>query len=338
MRLGIIGYTNLTSGIGVFCREFIDYLGVDSILSVEIIKGQERWLKRQVDTPFPIPKRVVLDYLIDYRPDVVMFIETAFSDDLLWLAESRGVKTVAISMHETWDQRKLKGADLVACPCFSALEKAQANRANAKLMFLPIGLEMFPFRERTGHVFTQNLGYNEFNDRRQTAKVVRAFQSIRDPDARLILSCQGQWPPGVKVHDSRITYRQRETATPTENYEDGDIAILPMAYEGYGRTILESMASGMPVLTMDADPMNLFQHDPDFLLTPARRNVRNGRCMHNTVYNEVSVRDLAVKMQWLLTIDTLRYSRAARATAESMSWESTTVDYKKIWLETLEAL
>lgn len=265
-----------------------------------------------------------------FRPDVIMFAETPFSMALYEIAPRFGCRTAAIPMHETFNWPRL-GADLLICPCYSAWEKADGNKT---LLFLPIGLEMFPFKLRTGHTFVSSIGYGGVNDRRQVGKILEAFKGLKS-DARLIINSQTNLPKGIKINDSRVDYRQKTYPEPKDVYAEGDIAILPIAYGGYERPILESMASGLPTLTMDADPMNLFQHDKDFLLEPSRRYKITNSWVENTVYNEVSVSALREKMEWLLTIDTPKYSRWARAQAEAQSWESKDFDFKSIWLKAL---
>lgn len=269
-------------------------------------------------------------YFKRFRPDVVIFIETPFSELLYPLARKHGVKIVGIVMHETYMVARLE-ADLLICPCETAWKKVRGNK---KLMFLPIGLELFPFKLRKGHTFVASIGYGGVHDRRQVAKTVEAFRGLKDPEARLIINSQADLPKGVNIKDKRITLNLETFPLPKDIYAEGDISILPMAYGGYERGILESMASGLPCLTLDADPMNLFQHDPDFLIEPHRSWVLNGKWVRDTVYNEVSAEDLRKKMEWLLTIDTAAYSRRARAQAQAQSWESE-IDYRGLWLETL---
>ena len=143
---------------------------------------------------------------------------------------------------------------------------------------------------------------------------------------------------GCHSDDKRITFIEKNYPHPADIYEDGDIAILPIAYGGYERSILESMASGMPTLTMDADPMNQYQHDPDLLVEPSRQYEFSEQWVFDTIYSEVSVGVLRAKMEWLLTIDTAKYSRRARRQAGAQSWESKDLDYKNAWLETMEEL
>jgi len=309
-------------------------LKADSILSIRCeAKGQEVWTDRQLNVSRPPTDRQLADYFATYRPDVVIYIETPFSEKLYSMAHSHGCKVVGIVMHETYMVSRLE-ADLLVCPCATAFTKAHGNK---QLLFLPIGLKMFPFKLRKGHTFVASIGYGGVNDRRQVAKIVEAFNGLKDPEARLIINSQADLPRGVKVDDSRITLNQKTYPEPKDVYSEGDIAISPIAYGGYERGILEAMASGMPCLTMNADPMNLFQHDPDFLIEPERRWTLNGQWVRNTVYSEVSADTLREKMAWLLTIPTAEYSRWARAQAEAQSWESE-IPYLETWLDAIRSV
>lgn len=333
----MIGYTNKASGIGLFVYELWKYLDGDSILSVNAgVKGQEVWTDRQLTTIRPPSNAAITEYLDMFTPDVVGFIETPFAEALYPLCKQRGIRTFSVPMHETFSAARLK-SDLMICPCYSAWEKAKG--ADVRLLFLPIGLEMFPYRERTGHTFLMNIGYGGPHDRRQSSKVVQAFQMLTNPEARLIVNCQqSQFPPGVKVADERITYWRGTKGEPHEIYADGDIYLAPMAYGGYERPIPEAMASGMPCLTTNADPMNLFQHDERFLIEPCRKwLIKNSEWVVNTVYSEVSAEDLRAKMEWLLTIPTGKFSHRARAQAEAQSWEGP-IDYKGVWLDAIGSI
>lgn len=332
-KIGLVSYTNLTSGVGVFAWELISYLGVDSILSVNNpVKGQEQWIERQHTVRGSVSRDKVEAYLDRYSPDVVLFLETPFGDGLEKARRRRGgFRVIGIPMHESEACQRIAFCDAIFCPTVSAMQTV-----GGKGIFLPIGLELFPFRQREGHVFVLNVGYGHRNDRRQAASVVKAFQRIENPDARLILNAQERWPEGSVVDDPRITYNLRTVEEPADNYAEGDIALLPMAYEGYGRMVLEAMASGMPCLTTDADPMNLFQHDGR-LLVPVSRTYQVTQYA-DTIYNEVSVGDLHRKMEWLMTIDTALFSRRSRRQAEAQSWECKTIDYRGLWMKEIEAV
>ena len=331
MRLGLVGYTNKSSGIGLFIYELWKYLEADSILSINAgVKGQEVWTERQLTANRPPNRGVIETYFKRFEPTHVLFMETPFSTSLYDLAEKYGVKTCGIPMHETFETGRMR-PDLIICPCYEAWRKVGRD----KLLFLPIGLELFPFKLRTGHDFVLNIGYGGPHDRRQSARIIEAFGKISDSSARLIVNCQAQSLP-FETNDERISINMGSKPLPKDIYAEGDIALNIMAYGGYERPILESMASGMPCLTVNADPMNLFQHDTDFLIDPTPWLIKSSQWVVNTWYNAVSVEDIKAKLEWLLGIDTEKYSRWARAQAVAQSWDGP-IDYKSTWLEALES-
>ena len=333
MRLGLVGYTNKSSGIGLFVYELWKYLDGDSILSIDAgIKGREVWTERQLNAKRPPSKDQIAEYFEKYEPTHILFLETPFSDSLYDIAQRHGVKVVGIPMAETFNVLGLR-PDLLICP---SLESWRKTSRRAKLLFLPIGLELFPFKLRKGHTFVLNIGYGGPHDRRQSVRVVQAFEHLGE-DARLIINTQATgFPKEIeKLKDPRIQKHLGSKPLPKDIYSEGDIAINIMAYGGYERPILESMASGMPCLTTNADPMNLFQHDSDFLMEPSERIlIKSTQWVTDTYYNKVSVDDLIQKMRWLQEIDTEKYSKWARRQAEAQSWESGR--YKDLWLETIE--
>lgn len=339
LKIGLATYTNLSSGIGVFGWELWKYLGCDSILSVSAsIKGQQKWSERQLTSKRPPNRTAIEQYFDKFDPDVVLFLETPFSHELFDVAHERGKKVVGIPMHETFSAKRLGRSDLIICVNSEAWRKHKQN--NKKALFLPIGLKLFKFKERLGHTFVTNIGYGGVNDRRQSVHILRAFERVRYSNARLIMRCQCELPFSKKLRtsDERITFIKKNYPHPSDIYKEGDISILPIAYGGYERTILESMASGMPCLTTNAVPMNMYQHDKDFLVDPSKIYKITQNWVVDTYYNEVSIESLRKKMEWLLKLDTPKYSHRARLQAEAQSWECKDIDYQGEWIRTLEDL
>jgi hypothetical protein len=336
LKIGLIGYTDINSGIGLFNWDLFHAFG-DSVLSVKSPKGpQMEWTDRQVSCPRPPNKMAIERYLDKFQPDVMLFVETPYNDIIFKLTKDRGIKMVGIPMHESNGAAR-NAADFYICPSVTAWEKSiHGNVTNSVLMFLPISTGLFPYRKREGHTFVMSLGYDGMRDRRQSAVTIRAFQSLRDPDMKMIVHTQTNVPG--RAEDPRIEYRTQNHAEPKTCYEEGDIFLAPQAYGGYERTILEAMSCGMPTLTTNADPMNLFQHDPDFLIEPSNKYVFSEGYISDTVYNEVALGDMMDKLSWLSTIDTAKYSERARRQAEAQSWESSEIDYKGIWLKKLEEI
>jgi hypothetical protein len=333
----------LRSGDGLFAWEFIHYLKADSMLSVGSVKGQDKWLERQHGCFGAPTDRDIERYIEKYKPDVILFSETPFNFNLFEIARKHGIKTIGVGMHESPTFPRLN-PDVLVCLCASAWEKA--SHPNKVKMFLPIGLELFPYRERSGHVFVFNLGYIGFNDRRQIGATLQAFKAAGGKNTLIIRAQANEhllpdMPHGYEKSKNsdydytypRIIRRIYNYDSPTDIYREGDISIQVSAYGGYERMILESMASGMPTLTMNADPMNMFQPDEDFLMPPHPEPLKSSHTW-DTIYNRVDVDELADKFRWLAKIDTRKYSHAARKVAKSMSWESG--KYTQAWRDIIE--
>ncbi len=334
-KIGIMGYTNLISGIGIFDWELYHQFG-DSILSVGYPRkgGQEVWSDRQVScSTYPTIKDISL-YFHSYKPDILLFLETPWYNRVYDLARKHRVKVVAIPMHESYGTKMLDRADMIICTCREAWNKIKHK--NKRFLHLPISLELFPFKRRKGHTFLLPLGYGDPNGRRQAVKVIQAFRELKNEDAKLII-CQQKdyWEKELRSKDPRITYIGKSRPLPGDIYNEGDISICVMAYGGYERLILESMASGMPTLTTDADPMRTYQNDPEFLVPVSLREMMTNTWVYRTMFNHVSVGDLKRKMEWLLEINTSEYSVEARKQAEKLSWQCKEVNYRKIWLDIL---
>lgn len=107
--------------------------------------------------------------------------------------------------------------------------------------------------------------------RKGTDMMVRAFQKIKG-DVKLIIHSQGklnEHPSWCRLDeatrslikgDPRIEVIEKEVAAPGL-YHLGDVYVYPSQLEGIGLTVAEALASGLPVITTDAPPMNEFVVD-----------------------------------------------------------------------------
>ena len=143
MKLGVFGYTNRASGLGAFLWDVRQNCAPDSWLSVQGAKGQEQWLARQVNCTKPTPG-VIEAYLQKYQPDVLLVIETPFSEELWPLCRQHRVRTAMVVMQEFW-YAKLD-PDLFICPTQISYDKVPA--VNKAYFDWPIDVRPFPFARR----------------------------------------------------------------------------------------------------------------------------------------------------------------------------------------------
>ena len=93
---------------------------------------------------------------------------------------------------------------------------------------------------------------------RMTAKAlaIRSPLSPEFPIRTLRLDVRLQKPETIASHDSRIAIQAGNLPDPAALYREGDAFIQPSKLEGIGFSVLEAVACGLPVITLDAPPMN----------------------------------------------------------------------------------
>ena len=343
MRLGVVSYTNVNSGVGVVARDIVDNAPVDSFLSVPTVKGREQWLERQVNG---MPDSQTLNaYLDRFKPDILIGIETFFRPEVYAVCRKRGVKTCLIVMHEAYIEGR-HSPDWFLCPTRVAFDRV--GEPNKVYFDWPIDVRPFTFTKRTeARRFLHVMGYGSgarcggsgFN-RRQTREVCDGFRSLPNPDITLTVHCQEDWRQEYgHCEDSRVVYRLQNLPTPAEVYAGFDVLIQPDAYAGLNRPLLEAKACGMPVLTTDAAPMNELVHDPEALIpcSPVWYDHRQ----HGTGFgpvcnlNLVTAEGVAAALRRVLTWDIPAKSVRARACAENHAW---TEDKRADFLRLLESM
>jgi glycosyltransferase involved in cell wall biosynthesis len=118
-----------------------------------------------------------------------------------------------------------------------------------------------------------------------------------------------------------------EVLPPTERnedlYEEGDVCVQPSRWEGVGLPLLECQASGLPLVTTDAPPMNEFR---PFLRVPADyRELVYLQDDHPVTSHLISPGRLASVLGGLVGRDLTAASLSARRFVETFhSWEQGT--------------
>ena len=327
VKLGIVSYTNTTSGVGCFARDIVDNLPVDSFLSVPCCKGQEKWLERQLNG---VGVTRLTEYLDTYRPDVLLGIETMFTPNTYGLCRERGIRTVLVVMHEAYVEER-HPPSWYLCPTQIAYSRVGAS--NKVYFDWPTDCRPFKFTQRTeARRFLHVMGYGSGAkantsgcNRRQTRAVYEGFCAVPDPNISLTIHCQEDWRAEYgECHDPRVTFRLETLPRPADVYEDSDVLVQPDAFAGYDRVLLEAQACGLVVLTTDGPPMNELVRDPS-LLIPARPEWYDYRS-HGLPWGPICDRhivapaDVTAAIQRVLTWDIPARSLAARANAEAHNW------------------
>jgi len=200
-------------------------------------------------------------------------------------------------------------------------------------VFIPWGADCEVFQEKDEPVvpgevrFFHSAGMGGVNNRKGTDILVRAFQDVTG-GAKLIIHSQrgldrySDVAPLIR-QDERIQFIKATVEAPGL-YQLGDVYVYPTRLEGIGLTIAEALASGLPVVTTDAPPMNEFViHGQNGWLVEVRefRRRADGYYWPESLCSQAA---LTEAMQWFVDNVQLlgEYKRRARDYAEThLDWQ-----------------
>lgn len=183
------------------------------------------------------------------------------------------VATVMIINYETIKKEEfsqLKKITMLMCPvkCTFDLLKAHGFK---NIQHISWGIDNDVYKAEKTAVrspikFIHNAGWGGTEWRKNTWAVVEAFNiaSRSNPDIKLILKTQ---KPLVEYPDAvlYVIKKNRNILVNEKNismneliklYKRSHVSVLPSKWEGIGIPFLESLALGLPVITVNAPPMN----------------------------------------------------------------------------------
>lgn len=334
MTVGIISYLS-NRGLGTMAHDLRKHLGI----ARQLVPPDEGWPYVQSwmnGEEFYLHKwEIEREDLVAWQQtdhiDTIICIETPFGDQTFRWAKELGMRTVLIPMWESFHPMSpaYQNVDLYLCPSFRCYQEVPFDHK----MFLPwpVDTDEFQFRHRTGHArtFIHNAGSGGAGGRKGTRETILGFVEADVPETELRVRVQRSelceeltnWlKSDVMLDDPRITIEHENVPERSELYQAGDVLILPSHYEGHSLVGIEAMASGLPLITTDADPMNELSKDRTLLAKVDRREkagTLNPHCMRNFV----SIDDLAEKIRWCATNDMSEISTMNRQIIEKEhSW------------------
>jgi glycosyltransferase involved in cell wall biosynthesis len=288
-RIGVItqyaprkGHTTLSK-----CIEFA--LGntpeVFSIKKLSRLDKEMAWVKSFPVEAFLRHERVIkpgvpfLNWL--KTQDILIIIERA-TPALLALCSQHKIKSVVVPMID-WlpkdpAERKegLIKADKVITLTQQAYEILKGDGLD-NISFIPASL-YWPIPEkrpaRKSRIFYFNIGVGGPLNRRNVPMVLKVFNRLLEKykDARLIMKMVpkarkyvpdlGPLHPNIQVIEKSMTGDEMR-----ELQRNADVSLFPSRFEGLGFPLLESLASGVPVIATNGAPMNEFiVHEKNGLL------------------------------------------------------------------------
>ena len=254
---------------------------------------------------YQIPNDVLKNWIVNNNLDIVFFNEE-YDLGLLEIAKQCGVKTVGYYVWELFDPRFIMTCkrlyDKIICPTKACCEKFKSlGMDNVEYIQWGVDLSLFKPIERPANKrvrFFHPAGWGGLHARRGTQFVIEAFQKLNNPNAELLIHIQH----GSGIQESnniKIIHGTVPREEITTMYQESDIAVLPSKWEGLGLTFLESIGCGLPIITVNAPPMNEFVRDGEtgFLCRVAKHQDYQGIFVDGV---HVDIDDMVEKMKMLL--------------------------------------
>ena len=264
-KWAVVGFKDDT-GIGRMAQDIQKVLGVGQHLVAPSERMKTKTVNQQHEFLMTAKTdQQALRQQMEGIEGIICLERLHWNDQLIPAAKSLGLKIVCVPMWEWFrgTDKTWQAADLFICPNNKAVKILNTyGFDNAIHVTWPLDLEQLPERKVDGQArtFIHNAGLVDHDDRKGTSCVIKAFSKVRNPDLRLILRLQREFP--LTVDDPRIDLRIGNLEDPSELYKDGDTAIQPSRMEGLGFMVLEPVCCGMPVITTDAAPMNEYVRQP----------------------------------------------------------------------------
>lgn len=326
-KIGVVGWGG-DSGVG---RELIDATRNLTIDSAFIIPNDSKPTRKDLlRIPCHFSKHFapsvleMEEYLDRYKPDVVLTWEVPGSWEYPELWQKRGVKWVHM-VHWDWFAPKYKHlwklAHLVSPNkmCMNILKRNFGLYST--LLAVPVDTVRLKYEERTRALrFVSIYGFGGAHDRRSLPEILDAWRIMAAPPSLRIMAQKEPPELSGKAPLRNVEVLFGNTPEPGDLYNDADIAVQPSRYEGVGVSMLEAQARGVPVIAVDAPPMNEIVRD---LLVPVEKTVEVNLMEKKVVSNIPCSRQLSQLVDGIQKNDIVDLSRRARAMVDAeFSWKA----------------
>jgi len=213
-----------------------------------------------------ISEEAFKEWIFVNKLDAIIFNEyNQWWDDKVYLnkiAKSLGVRTYAWLALEKFKIDQASAYDRLIASTVSYQRFFRGLKIR-NFTYLPFSIDFkeFPILPKTKNekfTFFHPSGYGGVQDRKNTKAVYEAFRLLNNPNTRLIISSQKPIQLESCADDIVLINKDLSREELLKLYREADVTVMPTKWESIGIPILESLASGTPVITTDNSPMNEF--------------------------------------------------------------------------------
>lgn len=325
-RLALCGWA-ANSGVGTELLDALRHLPVSSAFvhrndakptRHDLLAGTPHYISQGRDLEHEMER-----FIDAHQPDTILTWETpgCWAFPSLW--RSKGIRWVNVAHWDWFDSARTSEwatCDLVA-PIPLCQKGLGALGIPSTLLPVPIDTDRFRFRQRTkADLFLSIYGYGGPDNRRGFPEILKAWTALDAPPRLLVRAQKDPVEIPAAARGNKLTVFLKDLEHPAMLFAESDVALQPSRYEGVGVTLLEAQACGLPVITVDAEPMKELAPD---LLVPVDR-VDKVRILGKDVDSHIaSVNSLSLLMGRLTGSDITELSLRARArVVEGWSWNA----------------
>ncbi len=336
-RLAIVGWAN-DSGVG---REFTDALDHLPVSSAFVLHNASKPTKHEVlrRTPHVLAREGALDlqmerFIAEFKPDTILTWEVPGSWSFPALWKRRGIRWLSV-VHWDWfaseHQDLWKHAELIAPNemCRAGLARMGLH---STVLPVPVDTSRFAFRPRKRALrFVSVYGFGGIGNRRGLPELAEAWARCSGSCPSLpplVLRSQAMPTELTPEHRKYFRVEVNNRTDPADLFAEADIAVQPSRFEGVGLSLLEAQACGVPVITVDAEPMRSVA--PDLLVSVGGETSVSimGKPVASSIADIQSLAD-RVKSVFGRDIGDLS-TRARRRVEEHYSWNSLGAQWNKL--------
>lgn len=253
MKLAVIGRAT-PSGLGT---ELIDAVKHLPVSVVGILDGS---LPLKVGVPMvrlSSSAGSMEAFLNVHKPDAVLTWEDAGSWQFPAVWRRRGIRWWLV-VHWDWfpadHMAEMAWANLISPNQFCLDNLRAVHGLKSTPLRVPVDTGVFRFKERAQAVRFVTVWRNG-GERRSLSEILAAWRMMKDPP---VLDVMAHYPPEqalIGMTPPGVHWKVACPDNPEALYENADVAVQVSRYEGVGLTILEAQACGLPVITVDREPM-----------------------------------------------------------------------------------
>lgn len=244
------------------------------------MKDEVDWGYKKLVFTKAIKPRKVIDWIRNEGLKVVFFPDRLEDTEVLDWCKANRIATVMIINYETIKKEEFdlyRKYSILMCPVRCTYDLLKKNGLkNIRFIRWAVDDEIFEPVQVQAQTkppirFIHNAGYGGVQWRKNTLAVVEAFELACRKNKNILLILKSQrpireYPEKAReiISDNgriRVIEKDLSIAGLIELYRSCHVSVLPSKWEGIGIPFIESLALGLPVITVDAPPMNEWVRD-----------------------------------------------------------------------------